>query len=48
MGVIGAGITKPLSSLLGPLLLTWINFKPDMDKYPHAQSSVGVKLLIHT
>ena len=28
-------------SLLWPLLLTWFNFNPSMDKLLHAQKSVG-------
>ena len=27
--------------VLGPLLLTWINFNPSMDKYLHTQKNVG-------
>ena len=36
-------LLKELSflTLLGTLLLTWINFNPSMDKYSHAQLSVG-------
>ena len=30
-------------SFLGPELLTWINLNPSMDKYSHAEWSVGWK-----
>ena len=26
---------------MGPILLTWANFNPSMDKQPHAQESLG-------
>ena len=41
-------VTRPSAVMIftdlvfqGPLLLTWINFNPSMDKWSHAQYSVG-------
>ena len=33
---------------LGPLLLTWFNFNPSMDKQSHTPVKCGMKLLIHS